>query len=312
VLVAGAGGYVGGVLVETLKAEGWNVLALGRQPARHLAVEQVTADLTAGGPAVAAACEGADAVVHLAGENEVVAARDPAAALAATIAATQHLAGAAGTAGVKRFVYLSTIHVYGARMTEGAVLTEDLRPEPRSPYAIARLASEYVAASLAAPRFEVIVLRLTNSLGAPVNATVGRWKLVANDLCRQGALTGRLELRSPGVQWRDFVPLRDVCSILEAACRTQEPILPPGTYNVGSGRPMTVRELAALVQDAFERRTGARPELQAPDPGPSRPKPYHVSVERLAGRGLRAETPIATAVEETVDFCLEHREILGR
>jgi hypothetical protein len=33
-------------------------------------------------------------------------------------------------------------------------------------------------------------------------------------------------------------------------------------------------------------------------------------VERAAERGLRAETPVEEAVDETVEFCIEHREAL--
>ena len=88
---------------------------------------------------------------------------------------------------VKRLVYMSTVHVYGERMTGGATLTEDMRPEPRAPYAIARLASEHLAAALSRKGIEVVVLRLTNSMGAPAHPAVDRWTLVANDLCRQGS-----------------------------------------------------------------------------------------------------------------------------
>jgi UDP-glucose 4-epimerase len=259
---------------------------------------------------VAAAFEGADTVVHLAGENEVVAAREPAATLASTVLATEHVVEYAAAAGVKRLIYMSTVHVYGERMIDDATLTEDLRPEPRSIYAISRLASEHLTASLARRGADVVVFRLTNSVGAPTHPAVDRWTLVNNDLCRQAATAGRLELLSSGVQWRDFVALRDVRSVIAAACRFEDPVLPAGRYNLGSGRPTTVRQLAELIQDAFERCTGERPELQAPEPGPDRPRPYHVSVERLASHGLRAATPLEEAVEETVRFCIEHKEAL--
>jgi len=157
---------------------------------------------------------------------------------------------------------------------------------------------------------DLVVLRLTNSVGAPDHPSVDRWTLGANALCRQGARSGRLELRSSGVQWRDFVALGDVCAIIGGACGGDGGALPAGTYNLGSGIPTTVRDLAGLIQDSFERHTGARPELHAPEPGPDRPQPYRVSVERAAGHGLRAATPLADAVEETVRFCLEHREEL--
>jgi UDP-glucose 4-epimerase len=204
---------------------------------------------------------------------------------------------------------MSTVHAYGARIRPGVILTEDMRPEPRSAYGISRLASEHAAASLADGAYELVVLRLTNTVGAPYDPRVDRWTLVANDLCRQGALGHPLELRSSGVQWRDFVALGDVCSALTTASEPDGQ-LPPGTYNLGSGDPLTVRELAGMIQASFERETGTRPELRAPEPPRERPDAYHVSVERAAEHGVQLSAPLQDAVDETVRFCLEHRERL--
>jgi UDP-glucose 4-epimerase len=308
--VTGAGGYVGGCLVGVLRAQGQDVHGIVRDPAPQLDIEQTVCDLaTVDAQTLEAACRGAEVVVHLAGEDEVMAARQPAAALASTVVATERLVEAAHAAGVMRLIYMSTVHVYGERMAENAVLTEDLRPEPRSTYAVSRLASEHLAATFNSGASELIVFRLTNSVGAPHHPGIDRWTLVANDLCRQGATSGHLRLRSSGMQWRDFVALADVCSIVAAASEGRsEP--PPGTYNLGSGQPTTVRRLAEMIQDAFERHSGIRPELHAPDHEGRRPDPYRVSVERLAERGLEARTPLAAAVEETVRFCLDHREVL--
>ena len=307
-LVTGPAGYIGAGLVHELLDDGWDVVGLGRERVDYLPIDQVVADLNVDRELTREACEGADCVVHLAGENEVFAARDPAAALGETVTATERLVEAVAASRAKRLVYMSTVHVYGEQIREGATITEDLRPEPRGAYPVSRLASEHLVAALAAHGTEVVVLRLTNSVGAPIHPSVDRWTLVANDLCRQGALTGRLVLRSSGVQWRDFVALRDVHAAVVAACRSDT--LPPGRYNLGSGEPMTVRSLAELVQDAFERSTGTRPELDAPDPGPDPPAPYRVSVERAASHGIRNDTPVASAVEETVRFCVDNREAL--
>jgi UDP-glucose 4-epimerase len=310
-LVTGAGGYIGGGLVGVLGSQGWDVHALLRHPAPYLDVEHTIADLVKDIDALDAACRGVDTVVHLAGENEVLAARDPVSALAGTIVATERLVEAVGRAGIGRLVYLSTVHVYGTQMADGATLTEDLRLEPRATYAISRLASEHVVKTLVPAGVDVVVLRLTNSVGAPAHPSVDRWTLVANDLCRQGVLAGRLELRSSGVQYRDFVSLADVHSIIAAVARPDGAPVPAGVYNLGSGKPMTVRELAKRIQDAFERCTGTRPELHAPKPEGLPPEPYQVSVESAARHGLRAETPIDEAIEDTVNFCIEHRDAIG-
>jgi UDP-glucose 4-epimerase len=184
-----------------------------------------------------------------------------------------------------------------------------MRVEPRSAYAISRLASEHVAASLGGGHYDLVVLRLTNSVGAPEDARIDRWSLVANDLCRQGARTGTLTLRSSGMQWRDFVPLGAVCSAISAAARRDGPV-PSGTFNLASSRPTTVRALAEAIQAEFELQTGTRPELRAPDPEPDPPAAYRVSVERGAAHGLGVDVPLSDAVAETVRFCLDHKEEL--
>jgi UDP-glucose 4-epimerase len=284
-----------------------------REDTPWLEVEQTICDLaTVDRDELATRCRGADAIVHLAGDNEAVTARDLSGALSSTVTASMRVADAARRADVPRIVYLSTVHVYGAQMTPGVTLTEDMRPDPRSGYAVARLASEHVIAGLGEGAYDLVVLRLTNSVGAPRDPCVDRWSLVTNDLARQGALTGRLTLRSTGVQWRDFLSLADVCSAIGAACAVGAPALTAGTYNLGSGVPRTVLEVVGLVQDAFERRTGSRPPLEAPAPGPEeeRDRPYRVSVQRLADGGVTATAPLADAVDETVAFCVTHRKEL--
>lgn len=307
-LVTGAGGYLGGRLVKALADAGTRVRASARtwSPVLEPADEVAMLDLLGDQALVRRACEAVDTVVHLAGPNETVAAADPDAALADTVVAGQRVADAAALAGVHRIVYVSTVHVYGAAMVPGALLSEQTVPEPRSPYAIARLAVEHL---VAASGSEAVVLRLTNGVGAPAAPGVDRWTLVANDLCRQAVLEGTLRLRSSGMQWRDFVALEDVCRVLIACSAGSE--APSGTYLLGSGSPMTVRDLARLVADVVEAETGTRPSLEAPPPQNRPLKPWRVDVGRLAALGLDATVSLESAVRETVRFCLRHRDALG-
>jgi UDP-glucose 4-epimerase len=258
-------------------------------------------DLAGDDAGLARLLRGADAVVHLAGANEVQAADDPDGALADTVAAARRVAEACETAGIGRLVYVSTVHVYGGALVPGTTVTEDALPAPRSAYAVARLAAEHLVAAITS---DAVVLRLTNGVGRPVSPQVERWSLVANDLCRQAATTGTLRLRTDGMQWRDFIALDDVCRVVAAALDPNA--VPTGTYNLGSGNPLTVRDLAELVQDAAEAATGLRPPLIAPAPKAAPERPYFVGTERLAALGLSANVPITAAVEETVHFCLDH------
>jgi UDP-glucose 4-epimerase len=301
VAVTGANGFLGSRVVAELA--GADVRALVRAPVTWFEpAHQIVLDLLSPPEAIAEAIAGVDAVIHLAGHNEVVAAAEPDRALAETIVASRHITEAASLAGVPRLVYVSTVHVYGDRLSPGSVVDEDTAPAPRGPYAIARLASEHLVATAASP----VVLRLTNAVGAPVHVDVNRWTLVAADLCRSAMSTGELVLRSTGQQWRDFIALDDVVRTLLAAIDPDE--LPSGTYNLASGRPMTVRALAELVQDRVEAATGVRPVLRAPAPDGAAPEPYHVDPGRLAALGQAARVPISDAVDAIIELCRQNAE----
>src|SRR5207253_705882 len=100
VAVTGAAGYVGGRLLETLTALDADVVALVGRRRPWLGTAQVEIDVRGAPPALAAALDGCDTVVHLAGPNEVVAARDPDDALVATAGAARRVAEAGSQARV--------------------------------------------------------------------------------------------------------------------------------------------------------------------------------------------------------------------
>jgi UDP-glucose 4-epimerase len=299
IAVTGAAGFLGSRLVAELAAAGTSVRALVHTPRPWLrAKDQRAVDLVQPVSGIADALEGIHTVVHLAGHNEVVAASDPDRALADTVVMARHVVEAAALVGVRRVVFVSTVHVYGDHLAEGAEVDEDTPPAPHGTYAIARLAVEHLVTEGPDP----VVLRLTNAVGAPAHPEVDRWTLVAADLCRSAATTGELVLRSTGQQWRDFIGLVDVVEAIGAAADPSR--VPSGTYNLASGRPATVKQLAELVQERFEARTGRRPPLVAPAPIAPDPAPYRVDPARLAALGLVARQPLAESIDEIIDLCL--------
>lgn len=304
VVVTGASGYLGGAVVRAAAADPTvTVRSVVREPAAWLDGDVCVVDRLDPDTA-AAAIDGADAVVHLAAPNEVATREHPDEALAATVSASRAVALACATAGVRRLIYVSTVHVYGAALVPGADIDETTLPAPRNPYAIARLASEHMVAA-AAGATETVVFRLTNAIGAPADPGIARWTLVANDLCRQAAGGGPLRLLTAGYQWRDFISISDVAGILVAAAAPGR--IDAGTYNLGSGVPMTIRDLAGLVAVETARAGLGQPVLEAPVDGADRPGPYCINIERLKAQGLVPTTPISAAVADTLAFCLSHR-----
>ncbi|HEV7723148.1 MAG TPA: NAD(P)-dependent oxidoreductase [Iamia sp.] len=289
IVVTGAGGYVGGRLVDHLGSSAVPMLRTPKPWLPDAAVVDLLHD------DLAPRFEGADAVVHLAGASEVRFGGDEAeAAHAETVETTDRVGRAARAAGVPRLVFLSTFHVYGG-LTDDGVVHERVEPHPQHLYARSRLEGERRAAGFGPDHH--VTLRLTNSIGPPVHPAVDRWTLVANDLCAQAAAGGPVVLRSSGHAGRDFVDLGEVCRVIGEAATGS---IPTGTYNLGSGMTTRVLDLAHLVADAAEEVLGARPPVEAPPHEGPEPPPFRVSIEALAEHVDRPDPDLRPALVATL------------
>ncbi|MDD2016998.1 NAD-dependent epimerase/dehydratase family protein [Pseudomonas putida] len=174
VMVTGASGFVGGSLCRELVRTGYSVVGVVRQIQQRVSsVEYFETDLVQE-DSLAHNFPKVDCIIHLAGRAHVLdeKAEDPLAAFRkANRDATVRLASRALAAGVKRFVFVSSIGVNGNR-TERAAFTEDSLPQPHAPYAISKREAEVeLAAQLEGSGMELVIVRppLIYAFDAPGN-----------------------------------------------------------------------------------------------------------------------------------------------
>lgn len=230
VVVTGATGFVGRPLVENLNSAGHKVVVLSRDPARAASALPIVAahhraDLTAG-QIPAAAFDGADAVIHLAGESVVGRwdAAKKAAIRDSRVLGTRHLVET--VAGLDRrprtLVSASAIGFYGDRGDEE--LTEEKGPGADF-LATTSVEWESEAARAADFGLRVVSLRISIVLD-PSGGALG-----------QMLLPFRLGLGGPlgsGRQWWSWIHRADlvrmVCTALEEPWQ--------GSYNATAPEPL--------------------------------------------------------------------------
>ena len=314
VLITGATGYLGGRIALSLMAnDSYTVRLAGHsadkpQPDWSENSEFVYLDLLEPDNAKEI-CSGVDAVIHLAAVDENVSALHPEYALMVNTLGTKHLVDAAVACEVKKFVYFSTIHVYGSPL-EGT-LSEESLTRPSHPYAQThKFAEDFVFAAHDRGDLSGVVLRLSNAVGAPAGPEVDRWTLVVNELCRQAVDERVLSLKSSGIQQRDFIGMSNVTRVVEHMLHLSRDELGNGLFQVGSGLSISVYEMATLIRNRCQQVLDFTPELNRPEPEPDEnASPLVYSIDKLRGTGFMMDSSIENEIDETLQFCSLHFQV---
>jgi UDP-glucose 4-epimerase len=249
------------------------------------------------------ACRSVAAIIHLAGMNSADCATDAVGALAFNAVGTARLLRAALAAGVRRFIYVSTAHIYASPLR--GVITEAALTTNLHPYAAShRAAEDCVRFMHERRRLEGIVVRLSNAFGAPANPAANCWMLLVNDLCRQAVARGKLVLHSSGLQRRDFIALTDVCRAVEHLLEVDAAALGDGLFNLGGAWAPTVLEMAERVARCAERTSGRRPEISRPQPSPQEQAgSLEFRIDKLTHSGFVLQGDADAEITATLNLC---------
>lgn len=212
ILVTGANGFVGREFCRRMSERGHSLRPWLRQAIAGMPNDAVIADLRTL-PECSNAFLGVDVVLHLAARvhkmQEDV--QDPEAAYELeNVAVTRYLAEQAASAGVKRFVFVSSIKACGER-SQGIALSESDTPVPEDAYGRSKLAAEQVLREVAeAHGMEWVIVRPVLVYGAGVGGNFER--LVG--LVKKGIPLpfGRVEAL------RSFVNVWNLAALLECCC----------------------------------------------------------------------------------------------
>lgn len=147
---------------------------------------------------------------------------------------------------IKKFAYLSTIHVYGR--LEG-LITEDSETVPTNDYGMTHLFAEHYVRQFASARnLDAAILRLSNGYGSPLSRDSDKWYLALNSLALSAFQDRVIRIQSNGEVSRDFIWNGDVCRVCEEILNLSA----AGIWNVSTGKNIRLIELAQIVREAYK------------------------------------------------------------
>ena len=187
------------------------------------------------------ACRGVDYVLHQAAIPSVPkSVLDPLGSNQANVDATVNLLVAARDAKVKRVVYAASSAAYGDTPT--LPKREDMPPNPISPYAVAKLASEYYMTSFyRCYGLETVCLRYFNIFGPRQDPTSPYSGVLAKFITQM--LNGEPPtIFGDGTQSRDFTYVDNAVDANLRACQAPAAEVAGKVFNVATGRRVDLNE----------------------------------------------------------------------
>lgn len=302
-VVTGGAGFIGSHIAETLARRGDEVVILDNlfsgkvENIRHLldmpAVTFVHGSITEQ-PLLQDACRDADGIFHEAAITSVPrSVKDPLTSNETNVSGTLNVLVAAQKCGVKKIVYASSSSVYGDTPT--LPKREDMVPNPKSPYAITKLAGEYYLKVFhELYGMDTVSLRYFNVFG-PRQDPHSEYSAVIPKF-----ITKILHHESPiiygdGSQTRDFTYVKDVA---QANVRAMDSPA-QGIFNVAYGSRISLVELAHLIMESLGEERPLTFE-------PPRSGDIHDSLAAISAAqdafGYAPEYTVKTGLQETIQW----------
>jgi nucleoside-diphosphate-sugar epimerase len=270
VLVTGGAGFIGSNLAEELISLGAKVSIIDNLTTGFREnLEDIKGDFNFvegdinDDDALSRAIDGAEVVFHQAALPSVPrSVEDPAETHRACVDGTFNLLVKAKTLGIRRFVYAASSSAYGDQPVLPKV--ETMRPDPLSPYAVAKLTGEYYCRAFHnVYGLETISLRYFNVFGPRQNPASMYSGVISRFI--DALLTGKSPaIFGDGEQSRDFTY---IANVVDANIKAAQTNLGLGeTMNVANGERITLKALFDLLK-SITNQPNAAVDFQPPRSG---------------------------------------------
>lgn len=298
ILVTGAGGYVGSVLVKKLIQHGYFVRALDlflydKFPFREIDLHQQRGKLEIFKADIRDtrlldfALIDIDVVIHLACiSNDPSFDLNPALGKSVNLDAFEPLVRMSKQLGVKRFINASSSSVYG--ISPAAVVKEDTPCAPLTDYSRFKLETEKILKKFSDKDFVTVSIRSATVCGYSPRQ---RLDVIVNIFANHAFNLGKITVTG-GDQKRPNVHIDDITDLYVRLVEVEAKKINDQVFNYG-GPNHTVSELADLVKDSVSKKV----EIVRTDT--KDPRSYHISSAKIFRHlGLAPKKTIKDAVKD--------------
>ena len=194
----------------------------------------------------------AEVMIHLVSLDHYDSEKAPNLVSQVNIQPTWNLLNECTSKGLKKFIYFSTIHVYGKNLYD--LIVEKQRPTPFNAYGLTHYLCEEICNYYnRKTETECINVRLSNSYGEPIFSDANCWDLIVNDLTRSAFNNQKIILKSDGSAIRDFIHFSNVCEGIDKLIFSSDTDN-NNTIHFSSSKSVSMLDVAIKVRKVYLKR----------------------------------------------------------
>jgi len=245
--VTGGAGFIGGHLVDFLlnnhKVTIYDNLSNSSENILNLLIKKgaqfVKGDILNYDTLIKSS-KGFDLVIHLAAKLDVTESTlHPEEVVNINVNGTVNVLKSCIKNNIKKMIFASSAAVYG---DSNIAVTEDIETKPISPYGTSKMLAENKIKKMSKNNLDYINLRLFNTYGERQNR---QYAGVISNFAENLSKGNPLLIYGDGKQTRDFISINDVINAFDCVIKTNS----SGTYNIASGKSISIKELAKMFLD---------------------------------------------------------------
>jgi len=256
VIITGASGYIGARLCLFLAQIGHEVIGVfsknipQKEGWTELLYHSIIGDIREEKTINLISEVHADAIIHLVSLDHNDSEKEPNLVLDVNVKPTWNLLNSCTKNGLKKFIYFSTIHIYGKK--QKGFIDETQKKTPFNAYGLTHALSEEVVSYYNRKTdTSCINIRLSNSYGEPVFYDAKCWSLIVNDLTRSAFLEKKIVLNGDGKAMRDFIHFSDICIGISGLLESEESPK-KSTFHFSSATSISMLDVAVEVQKEYK------------------------------------------------------------
>jgi len=140
---------------------------------------------------------------------------------------------------IKKIIFASSAAVYG---NSNIAVTENTETKPISPYGTSKMLAEREIKKMAKNNLGYVNLRLFNIYGKRQNR---QYAGIISNFAENISNDNPIVIYGDGKQTRDFISINDIIDAFDCVVKTNS----SGTYNIASGKSISIKELAKMFLD---------------------------------------------------------------